>query len=128
MPESELEPKDLKTVTEQVVEISAEEEERILNLEERELKREVLTVGPLGPISAIARAYLHRYMSKPKVEEKPIAERLRELEQKGGVPYLMALREAGFARQAAEKQASAVWRRQREEARKSESAKVDGSG
>ncbi|KAJ7016055.1 hypothetical protein C8F04DRAFT_1203524 [Mycena alexandri] len=63
MPESELEPKDLKTLTEQVVEISAEEEERILNLEECELKRdwnitnkleEVLTLGLLGPISAIA--------------------------------------------------------------------------
>ncbi|KAJ7033270.1 hypothetical protein C8F04DRAFT_1261085 [Mycena alexandri] len=101
MPEPKVEPKDLKTSLEQVVEISSEED-RLLNLAERELKREVIKIGPLGPISAIARVYLARYMTKP-VEEKTPAERLRELERVGGVPYLMALREAGIARAAAEK-------------------------
>ncbi|KAJ7041343.1 hypothetical protein C8F04DRAFT_1177177 [Mycena alexandri] len=96
MPEPKVEPKDLKTSPEQVVEISSEED-HLLNLAERELKREVIKIGPLGPISAIA-----RYMTKP-VEEKTLAERLRELERVGGVPYLMALREAGIARAAAEK-------------------------
>ncbi|KAJ7032309.1 hypothetical protein C8F04DRAFT_1185156 [Mycena alexandri] len=91
--------------TPEFAEVAAIEEE--LNLQERELKRElgteVIKIGPLGPISAAARAYLEHYMKKPVLEEKTVAERLRELEPKGGVPYLMALRETGIARAAAEK-------------------------
>ncbi|KAJ7761422.1 hypothetical protein B0H16DRAFT_1456172 [Mycena metata] len=122
MSDSKLEPQD---------EILPEEQQRLLDLEERELKR-----GPLGPISEAARAYLGRYMEKTHPGEKTPAERLRDLirnggdvyaialqeaevakaaakrlERKGGVEYLMALRESGFARATAEK--AKFWERER---------------
>ncbi|KAJ7019678.1 hypothetical protein C8F04DRAFT_1270683 [Mycena alexandri] len=127
MSESKLEPHD---------EISPEEQRHLLDLEERELKREVIKLGPLGPISAAARVYLEHYMKKTPPAEKTPGERLRDLiqnggdvysialqkaevakaaaeklERKGGVEYLTALREAGFAKMTAEK--ARVWERQK---------------
>ncbi|KAJ7021495.1 hypothetical protein C8F04DRAFT_1273612 [Mycena alexandri] len=131
MSDSKLEPQD---------KISPEEQQRLLDLEERELKREVIKIGPLGPISAAASAYLGRYMEKTPPGEKTPAERLHDmirnggdvytmalqdtevakaaakrLERKGGVEYLTALREAGFARATAEK--AKFWERERMKAK-----------
>ncbi|KAJ6488186.1 hypothetical protein C8R47DRAFT_1213648 [Mycena vitilis] len=47
------------------------EERRELDLVERELKREVLQVGPVGPISKAAREWLQRNQVTPQAAQTP---------------------------------------------------------
>ncbi|KAJ6629005.1 hypothetical protein B0H10DRAFT_2208949 [Mycena sp. CBHHK59/15] len=98
---------------EEMDEIERSKEE--LDAEELELKREVLTIGPLGPISKAAQAWLSRnvgqVMTLLKTRESEVADLVTKEEIKARVDQLLKIRADGLEREAALKRARQERRR-----------------